>query len=336
MISQILKEGAFDSDVRRQINANFASLSILTQGNIYWVAPHTGLDSNNGLQSSQGSSGAGPFKTLAAALAAASANQNDIVLLVAQSNTAASTTDYQATTLDWNKDAVHLLGVNGGSFLGQRSRISNLSTAGALAPMFKLSANNCLVANIEFFQGTPASGTTSRAVDVTGQRNHIVNCQISGMGDLTAVADVAGSRSLLLSGSENIFDDCYIGLDTAIRATMTTEVEISAGARNTFRRCHFETYTSLSTFKMISVATGCDRWIKLLDCDFLAVQNITAAVAPTGAIGITTMNGQVIVKNPFLYGFAQYVTADNAYVQMLGFNGLATGHLIGIAQGVDA
>lgn len=48
------------------------------------------------------------------------------------------------------------------------------------------------------------------------------------------------------------------------------------------------------------------------------------------------MNGAVIVKNCYLYGFAQYVTADNAYVQMLGFNGLATGHLIGIAQGVDA
>ncbi len=42
------------------------------------------------------------------------------------------------------------------------------------------------------------------------------------------------------------------------------------------------------------------------------------------------------MKNPYVYGFAQIVTADNAYVQVLGLNGLATGHLIGIAQGVDA
>jgi hypothetical protein len=202
--------------------------------------------------------------------------------------------------------------------------------------MVNLSANNCLFSNLEFFQGAPGSGTTSICFQVSGQRNRIYNCQISGMGDLTAVADVSGSRSLKLSGSENIFQHCYIGLDTAIRATMTTEVEISAGARNTFEDCHFETYTSLSTFKMVSVATGCDRWVKFVDCDFVAVQNITSAVSPTGAIGITTMNGQVIVRNPYLYGFAQYVTADNAYVQILGFDGTATGHLIGIAQGVDA
>lgn len=301
-----------------------------SQGNCYFVKPRTGVDGNDGM------SPASAVKTLAAALALCTANQNDTVYMLAESNTAASTTDYQSTTLDWNKDGVHLIGVNCGAPIGSRSRISNLSTAAALAPMFKLSANNCLIQGIEFFQGTPASGTTSVAVEVTGQRNHIVNCQISGNGDLTGVADVSGSRSLKLSGSENCFDNCYIGLDTVIRATQTTEVEISAGARNQFRGCHFETYTSLSTFKMISVATGCDRFVKLLDCDIVAVQNITSAVAPTGAIGITTMNGQVIVKNPYLYGFAQYVTADNAYVQMLGTNGLATGHLIGIAQGVDA
>ena len=48
------------------------------------------------------------------------------------------------------------------------------------------------------------------------------------------------------------------------------------------------------------------------------------------------MNGAVLMRGCFLYGFAQYVTADNAYVQMLSWNGLATGHLIGISQGVDA
>lgn len=301
-----------------------------TQGRVIFCKPGTGHDGNDG------STPVKAVKTLVAALTLATAGQNDIVALMYESNTASATTDYQAATLDWNKEGVHLIGIGAGSFLGQRARISNDATVAALAPMFKLSASNCLIQGIEFFQGTPVSGTTSRAVDVTGQRNVIRRCQISGMGDLTAVADVAGSRSLLLSGSENIFEDCYIGLDTAIRATMTTEVEISAGARNIFRRCHFETYTSLSTFKMVSVATGCDRFVKFEDCDFCAVQNVTSAVAPTGLIGITTMNGQVLVRNPMLYGFAQYVTADNAYVQVLGLNGLATGHLIGITQGVDA
>ncbi len=322
--------GVFSAANVAAINQFLAAQGIITQGNVYWVKPHSGSDSNNG------SSPGAAVATLTKALALCTAGQNDVVLLCAESNTAGNTTDYQATTLSWNKDLVHLLGVNCGSMLGQRSRISNLSTAAALAPLFSLSANGCLIQNIEFFQGTPASGTTSRCMDVSGQRNVIRNCQISGDGDLTGVADVAGSRSLKLSGSENLFQHCYIGLDTVIRATQTAEVEISAGARCIFEACHFETYTSLSTFKMVTVATGCDRFVKFVDCDFLAVQNITSAVAPTGAIGITTMNGQVFVRNPALYGFAQYVTADNAYVQVLGLDGTATGHLIGITQSVDA
>lgn len=300
-----------------------------TQGNIFFVNPGTGDDNNNG---SVGS----PLASLGAAYAMTVSGQNDIIYLQAHSNTAAQTTNYLSSVLTWSKDLVHLIGVNGGPFLGQRSRISNLAGTAAMAPMVNVTGNGCLFANIEFFQGTPGSGTTSICLQVTGQRNHFENCQISGMGDLTAVADVSGSRSLKLSGSENYFRNCYIGLSTTLRATMTTEVEISAGARNTFEHCHFDTYTSLSTFKMISVATGCDRWIVLDNCRFLATQNITSAVAPTGLIGITTMNGQVLVLNPTMYGFAQYVTADNAYVQMLGVPGTATSHLIGITQGVDA
>lgn len=307
-----------------------ANSTFPSQGNQWFVAPYTGSDTNNSGQSPNS-----PLKTLARALALATANQNDTIYLLAQSNTAARTTDYQAATLTWNKDAVHLVGVNCGPAIGQRSRISNLSTAAALAPMVNVTANNCLFQNLEMFQGTPGSGTTSICLQVTGQRNHFLNCQIAGMGDLTAVADVSGSRSLKLSGSENLFERCTIGLTTAIRATMTTECEISAGARNMFLDCDFETYTSLSTFKMISVATGCDRYVKLYNCRHVAIQNITSATAPTGLIGITTMNGQVMVKDNYLYGFANYVTADNAYVQMLGLNGLATDHLIGIAQGVD-
>ncbi len=301
-----------------------------TQGNIYFVSPGTGSD--------QGGNGSvtSPFASLGMAYALATAGQNDIIYLLAHSNTASATTNYLASKLTWAKDLVHLIGVNGGPAIGQRSRISNLAGTAAMAPMVDVTGNGCLFANLEIFQGTPGSGTTSIALQNSGQRNHFVNCQIAGMGDLTAVADVAGSRSLKISGSEYTFDGCTIGLTTALRATMTTEVEISAGARGLFRNCDFETYTSLSTFKMISIATGVDRYVKFYDCNFLAIQNITSAVAPTGVIGITTMNGQVFVKNPCMYGFAQYVTADNAYVQMLGNVGTATSHLVGITQGVDA
>lgn len=308
-------------------------------GNIWWVDPTAGDDSNSGTQPTQSANGSvGPFRSLAAALAAAVDGNNDIVYLLAKSNTASATTSYQSANLNWNKSLTHLIGVNGGPMLGQRSRIASLSTASAFADLFTVSGHGCLIQNIEFFQGSGSTtlSAAQTAVKVTGQRNRFVNCQISGMGDSAGTTDYAGSNSLTITGGENIFQHCYIGLDTVIRATSVTEVVISGTpARTLFEDCFFVTYTSGSTFKMISIATGVDRWVKFKNCEFLAVQNITSAVAPTGLIGITTMNGQVLVVNPAMYGFANYVTTDNAYVLMLGLNGLATGNLIGIAKAVD-
>lgn len=331
MARRITDVGTFTADTRDIINQALAAAGIITQGRVFFVAPRTGFNGNDGL------SPAAAFKTLAWAHAKCIANQNDVVMLLAESNTASSTTDRQSATLTWSKDLTHLIGVNSGAFLGQRSRIGVLSTATAFANLFTLSGNGCLIKGIEFFQGQMGTNPSaaSTCVTVSGDRNRIVNCQISGIGH--SELDDAGSNSLTVSGSENTFDGCYIGLDTIIRATSVTEVILSGTpTRNIFRDCHFNTYTSGSTFKMITVPTGADRFVKFLDCEFTAIQNITSAVAPTGVIGITTMNGQVLVRNPFVYGFAQLVTADNAYVQVLGFNGVATGHLVGIAQGVDA
>jgi len=328
--SLLTNGGVYTYADRDAVNALISGQGLLTQGNVFWVRPTNGSDVNDG------KSPASAFQTLGAALAACVANQNDVVLLCAEGNAAGVTTASLSANLNWSKDLVHLIGVNGAPFIGQRSRISNSATVPAFANLFTVSANGCRIQNIEFFQGAGSTNPSaaSTCVTVSGQRNHFVNCQISGIGDTTL--DDAGSNSLTLSGSENTFEGCYIGLDTIIRATSVTEVVISAGARNTFLNCHFETYTSGSTFKMVSINAACDRFIKFKNCEFLAVQNISSAVAPTGLIGITTMNGQVLMTGCTLYGFAQYTTADNAYVQMLGLDGTATGHLIGITQGVDA
>src|SRR5258708_31168503 len=93
-----------------------------SQGNIFFVNPRTGDDiGGTGTVNS-------PLQTLTAALALATAGQNDIVYLCASGSAAAATTDYQLANLNWNKDMVHLLGVNAGPMLGQRSRIAPLST----------------------------------------------------------------------------------------------------------------------------------------------------------------------------------------------------------------
>ena len=301
-----------------------------SQGKVIHCKPYSGLDGNDGLSSETA------IKTLTKALALATANQNDIVLLYAESNTAASTFDMMTVALDWNKDAVHIVGVCAGNFIGQRAGLRMATSTTAVTDMFTISANDCLIANIQIFQGdyTLASGSP-RALVVSGMRNKFVNCHISGAGDTGGSMDVAGARSLAVTGAENCFQHCYIGLDTVIRGTMTTEVYLTTGARNTFEDCVFDSYTSLSTFKAITVGAS-DRFVLFKNCMFNAVQNITSAVAPTGAIASGSVNGSVLLFNCGVFGYADVTTADDTKTLQLSMSGLAANVVDqGVAKGTD-
>jgi hypothetical protein len=211
-------------------------------------------------------------KTLAAALALATADRNDVVYLMAESNTGSLTTDYQSTQLDWNKDGVHLIGVNAGNFIGQRSRIAAISTWTSANSMFKLSADNCLLANLEMYSGV-ADATTLGCATVTGTRNKIYNCQISGIGN--AANDINGAYSLYLNGAEeNLFERCYIGLDTIPRSANTnSEIRVAGSAtRNMFLNCTVISQIGHNTYHpyvYLSGATAIDRWLHFKNCTFL-------------------------------------------------------------------
>ena len=108
-----------DVDINGQLRVNGQTMfpTVVTQGNVFFVKPRTG--NNN----ADGKSPASALKTLVEAQARATANQNDVVYMMAEGNSAANTTDYQSVAFDWAKDGVHLLGVDSGPFIGQRARI---------------------------------------------------------------------------------------------------------------------------------------------------------------------------------------------------------------------
>lgn len=212
-----------------------------TQGNVFHVKPRTGSDSYTGRSPS------GAFKTLAKALAMSTANQNDVVLLYAESNTSGQTTDYQTTALNWNKDGVHLIGVNSGVSMSPRSRIAPVSGYASAAPIFTVSANGCYFANLAIYMGV-ASTAPLGAVSVTGSRNRFDNCHILGMGEATN--DVAGAYSLLLSGAEECeFHNCTIGSDrTALGAAANSQILLAATAKNIlFKDCRFRLCSTHAT-----------------------------------------------------------------------------------------
>lgn len=242
---------------------------------VWYVKPSTGLDGNSGRSPDRA------LKTLTQALSNATANKNEAVYLIAESNSASSTTDYQSAALDWNKDGVDLIGVCSGNFVQQRARIAQLSTATGITGLFTVSANNCYFANFSVFHGVN-DATSVGAVLVSGDRNAFNNVTMSGIGHATM--DTANNYSLSVTGSENVFKDCYIGLDTIARGTAAnSEIRLSGGAtRNYFKDCIIATYAEANTHQFLIVPTnGLDRWTIFKNCIFVNM--------PTGDASGTTM-----------------------------------------------
>jgi hypothetical protein len=241
--------------------------SFVTQGDFWFVKPSSGSDAWDG------TTPATAKKTLAGALAAATANQNDIVFLMAESNTSASTTDYQSTTLDWNKDLVHLIGVGSPSPMSNRARVALISTYVTASNLFTLSADGCIVHNIAFFAGV-ASANPLGAFKLTGTRNYISRCHIAGIGHDTM--DVAGGYSLLVDGAQECeFNDCRIGLNTIAAGTAAnSEILIDGSAKNIFwRNCHiFRRIEHATNHPLVKLAdaTAIEEMIEFEDCRFIS------------------------------------------------------------------
>lgn len=260
-------------------------------GKYIFVKPDTGLNGNTGLSPSQA------VQTLARALELATANQNDVIFLIAQSNTAVDTTDYQSATLTWNKDLTHLVGVCSPSQFSQRARIAQLSTATGVSPLFNVTANGCYFANFSVFQGV-ADATSLICTQVTGSRNVFVNVTFAGVGNATQVT--AGAMSLKLSAaSENIFSHCTIGQDTiSIDQNCTVLNAITSSSRNTFEDCTFDAYISNAGAATVTIgANGIDRTLAFTRCQFWA-KSTNKAVTQTSVFSIPAISqGAIVLKD---------------------------------------
>ena len=309
-----------------------------TQGNVWHVKPSSGNDGNDGTSPDNA------FKTLKQALASATANQNDIVLMYQESNTSASTTDYQSVALDWNKSGVHIIGVGAAPIIGSRVRIAQAAAALTISDLVTVSANNCLIANIEIYQGiasaAPVTTNTCRALVVSGMRNKFVNCQISGIGDLSM--DLALSCSLAVTGAENHFIGCYFGLDTVLRTTSVSESTISTSATRTiFDNCIWNSYcaSAATTFKALTIAAGSYHtatWLRgcMLCCEF---NRTGATAAQTGGI-LHSAAGNVFLFGGGVFGYLAVSTLDNANIIALSYVGAAGSsgaNKIGIGTAID-
>jgi hypothetical protein len=288
---------------------NLPPFLAFTQGKVWHVKPASGNDAYSGSHPS------GAFKTLAKALASATANQNDIVLLYAESNTSANTTDYQATQLNWNKDLVHLIGIGSGVSMSSRSRIAPASAYANAAPIMTVSANGCYFANLSIYMGV-ASVAPLGALSVTGARNRFDNCHILGMGATTN--DVAGAYSLLLSGAEECeFHGCTIGSDrTPLGAAANSQIKFAATAKNIlFKDCRIRLCSvhATNTLYVRAAAGSLDGTVVFQNCLCINSQSRTGSnLELTYGMAVTSDAGGDVIISPNSMVQAADVNASNA------------------------
>jgi hypothetical protein len=201
----------------------------LAGGKWYFFDPSGGSDSNDGLTPTTAKA------TLLAAYNLCRDGENDGVIFLGGAS------GYEpAAAFVWAKSYCHLIGATNGLFgMGQRARIVN-AAANDLAVLFTLSGSGCLISNVQFFDGKDKD-EDGACVLVSGSRNKFVNSFIAGIGHATPGAR-AGSYSLKVSGAENEFVECTVGLDTILRAAANAELIVS-GPRNNFRNCEIRSYS---------------------------------------------------------------------------------------------
>lgn len=276
-------------------------------GKYWFVKPSSGLDGNSGKSPSRA------VKTIARALALATANNNDVIVLISESNTAASTTDYQSTSLLWNKDLTHLIGVCAPSAFSNRARIAQLSTATGVTNLVNVSANGCYFGNFSIFHGV-ADATSEVALKVTGARNVFANMHIAGMGDTAKTQSVVGAASLWLSGaSENRFVNCTIGLDTAVRDADGTEILLAgSSSRNVFEDCLIDSYIDAAGFASVTLgANGIDRGLYFKRCLFMA-KSTNKAVNQTSVFSIPAISqGAIVLQDSYAFSDGGAVDWDS-------------------------
>jgi len=310
-----------------------------SRGKAFFVDPARGSDGNRGTDWRQ------PLATVTKAYSLTTDNAGDVVYLLNDGNTSGTSRD--TATITWAKDNTHLVGLCAPTLMSQRARISPPTSATAIVtPLLKVTGHGNVFANISLFEGTSEDSVASVCVEVEGNRNYFYNVAMMNMGDATNghSGDEAGSAHLLIDGGqENVFENCYIGLDTAARSAANANVRFTkngttAATRNVFRNCVFPAFADAATalFVQASESGGTDRYQLFENCTFINATNSTATAMTAAIAHHASTGGHIIIKDCMLVGATDWTASDSTVVQLLCHQWDTTNDInIGIASPVD-
>jgi hypothetical protein len=279
------------------------------------------VDPTNGSDSSGGSSQADAFLTVAAAYAAATSGNHDVIIIAPSGGTGRTS---ESTAITWAKRFTHLIGNAAPTVQDARAGIS-FAVGGSLT----ISENGCIFKNLTL----ASTEDINVPVTVSGDYNSFIGVDFKGAMNATA-GDDAASRVLVLDGAqENSFVGCTFGSDTFMRSTTNATLEFAnAASRNVFTDARFiMAADNVGPNHVLFTGTSAiDRWVEFNNCLWYSfwtndADKVTHALdlAAQAATGHVLMTGRQL-----LVGFDDWEAADSG--RMYFEPASATANAIGI------
>jgi len=268
-------------------------LGLPSVGNIYYVDPGKASGVSGG-----GTSRADAFLTVTEALAAMTADQDDVCVIASSSSTGRTS---ESAAINWNKRRTHIIGNGPLRKMNPRNGIS-FSSAATGDPSFTVSATNCSFVNISIAN----FNDINVLVDVTADYNTFDHVHFQGIGHATA-GDDATARVLRITGAgENLFTFCTIGIDTVARSAANASLEVTGTCpRNQFVNCDFPIWADNSGALIVIATTGncTERFLKFDHCLFFNPTTIGGATGITKIMDTSnTSNGMIILDASAQFG----------------------------------
>ena len=293
---------------------------LMAGGNWYFCDPTHGTAGGSGTTPSDANS------SIESCYAMLRDGKNDGIFLIG-----GATAAQPLVTIPWSKTYAHLIGVSGSlPGVGQRARIVGNSTVDLLE-VITFSGSGCVIRNVQIFNGAN-NAADNGAATVSGNYNSFSNVYFAGMGDATASGAMSrpGGYSLKLTGSENTFSYCTIGLDTIQRTAANYELIVGTSslrpARNTFDHCNFQSWTDVTSKALIDFV-NVDRWTKLTNSSFWNFSATGAKMVNAIIDGVTTAH-QIDLTGSYLNPL--YITGWGDVVTYMYAGSPATGAGFGI------
>lgn len=270
--------------------SEIANYGINTFGNVFWV------DADNGADTNAGDTAATAFKTISAAVTAATTNNNDVIFLSGYS------VHELTSMLTISKNRLTFIGTGmGNRKYGQATKIHmGVTTAVTdIHAVKNIGVRNTFI-NIKFYNDNTLTQNTS-CVGEGGEYANYINCEFYDSTRLNS----ATHAEILLNGDSTLFTDCTIGSladavvgDVVRPRVITTASGVASGVGTSkdvlFDGCKFWTQAGGTTSVFVKVAADADlqRIMEFHDCQFIAAK---AGSVPAVAIGSATLTSSQIL-----------------------------------------